>query len=133
MREDHLLPTIDSWLGHLFDETHLEETIGAMSNIDLNDSTSLEELDARRTIKDCDKRIANFEIACGASDDPETIAVFARRTEGVRSERKGAELRLRRATTRTRSATSCKAFLTQSLSWLVHHRKIAAACTKRPG
>ena len=36
---------------------------------------------------------------CGASDDPETIAGFARRIEGVRSERKGAELRLRRATT----------------------------------
>ncbi len=99
VREDHLLPTIDSWLGQLFDEKHLEETIDTMANIDLNDSTSLEELDARRTIKDCDKRIANFEIACGVSDDPDTIAGFTRRIESVRSERKGAELRLRRATT----------------------------------
>ena len=99
IREDHLLPTIDSWLGQLFDERHLEKTIDTMANIDTNDSTSLEELDARRTIKDCDKRIANFEIACGVSDDPDTIAGFTRRIESVRSERKGAELRLRRATT----------------------------------
>lgn len=99
VREDHLLPTIDGWLGQLFDEDHIEDTIGALASIDLNDANSAEELEARRSIKDCDKRIANFEIACGVSDDPDTIAGFARRIESVRSERKGAEIRLRRVTT----------------------------------
>ncbi|MFT7650168.1 MAG: hypothetical protein ACI8Y4_004934 [Candidatus Poriferisodalaceae bacterium] len=99
VREDHLLPTIDGWLGQLFDEDQIEDTIGALASIDLNDANSAEELEARRRIKDCGKRIANFEIACGVSHDPDTIAGFARRIESVRSERNGAEIRLRRVTT----------------------------------
>ena len=99
IREDHLLPTIDSWLGQLFDGDHLEDTISSLAHIDLNDANTVEELEARRDIKECDKQIGNFEIACGASSDPDTIAGLARRIESARSERKGAEIRLRRATT----------------------------------
>ncbi|MBT8240920.1 MAG: recombinase family protein, partial [Acidimicrobiia bacterium] len=99
VREDHLLPAIDQWLGQLFDTNHIDDTISALANADLNDTNSIEELQARQAIKECDKRIANFEIACGSTEDPETIAGLARRIESARSERHGAEIRLRRATT----------------------------------
>ena len=58
-----------------------------------------EELATRRTIKVCDKRIANFETALGLTDDPDTIAGFARQIERTRAERNSAEIRLRRLTT----------------------------------
>jgi site-specific DNA recombinase len=96
---ENSLPTIDGWLGQLFDEDHIEDTVRTLANVEQDDLATAEKLEARRTIKDCDKRIGNFEIACGATDDPETIAGFARRIERTRSERKGAELRLRRVTT----------------------------------
>ena len=99
VREDQLLPTIDDWLGQLFDPDHLDDTICSMANVETDQLDAAEELAARRVIKDCDKRIANFEIALGVTEDPDTIAGFARQIERTRAERKNAELRLRRLTT----------------------------------
>ncbi|MGF1600109.1 MAG: recombinase family protein [Acidimicrobiales bacterium] len=99
VREDHLLPTIDSWLSQLFDDDHIDDTISTLANVEADPIGAAEELAARRAIKDCDKRIANFEAALGVTDDPDTLAGFARQIERARAERKGAELRLRRLTT----------------------------------
>jgi DNA invertase Pin-like site-specific DNA recombinase len=99
VREDHLLPTIDNWLGQLFDPDHIDGTISSLAKVETDQLDAAEELAARRVIKDCDKRIANFEIALGVTDDPDTIAGFARQIERARAERKNAELRLRRLTT----------------------------------
>ena len=103
VREDHLLPTIDNWLGELFDPDHIDHTIETLANVETDQIDAAEELAARRTIKDCDKRIANFEIALGTTNDPDTIAGFARQIERTRAERKSAELRLRRLTTGKRT------------------------------
>lgn len=67
-----MLPTIDNWLGQLSDPDHIAGTISSL---------------------------ANFEIALSVTDDPDTIAGFARQIERTRAERKNAELRLRRLTT----------------------------------
>ena len=99
VREDQLLPTIDRWLAQLFDEDHIDETVSSLANVESNDINTAEEMAARRTIKECDKRIANFETALGVTDDADTIAGFARQIERTRAERKSAELRLRRLTT----------------------------------
>ncbi len=99
IREDQLLPTIDGWLAQLFDGEHRDDTVNTLANVEHDELGVAEALEARRTINDCDKRIANLEIACESSDDPETITGFARRIERVRAERKGAEIRLRRVTT----------------------------------
>ncbi len=58
VREDQLLPTIDQWLGQLFDEEHLDATIDTLAAVDLHKSTSTEELEARSVIADCDKQKA---------------------------------------------------------------------------
>lgn len=99
VREDQLLPTIDRWLAQLFDEHHIDATVSSLANVETNDINTAEEMAARRTIKECDKRIANFETALGVTDDADTIAGFARQIERTRAERKNAELRLRKLTT----------------------------------
>ena len=99
VREDQLLPTIDRWLAQLFDEDHIDETVSSLAKVESNDINTAEEMAARRTIKECDKRIANFETALGVTDDADTITGFARQIERTRAERKNAELRLRRLTT----------------------------------
>lgn len=99
VREDQLLPTIDRWLCQVFDDDNIDDTITTLANVEIDDLNTAEELETRRMIKDCDKRIANLEIACESTTDPDTIAGFARRVERIRAERKAAELRLRRLTT----------------------------------
>ena len=99
IREDQLLPTIDDWLGQLFDEEHIGDTVATLASVEQTDVSAAGELEARRAIKDCDKRIANFETALGLTDEPDTIAGFARQIDRIRAERKGAELRLRQLTT----------------------------------
>ena len=100
VREDQLLPTIDRWLAQLFDDDHIGDTLTSLSQVESSDINNAEEIEARRAIKQCDKRIANFETALGVTDDVDTIAGFARQIERTRAERKGAEVRLRRLTTR---------------------------------
>lgn len=99
VREDHLLPTIDGWLGQLFDEAHLEETITSLAEIEDDPIGTAEEAQARQAIKDCAKRIANFEAALGMTSDADTLAGYTRQIERARAEQKGAELRIRRAST----------------------------------
>ena len=93
------MPTIDQWLAQLFDGEHIDETIRTLADLDQHDTDTIQELEARRAIKECDKKIANFEAALGVTDDPDTLAGFARQIERTRAERKTVELRLRRATT----------------------------------
>ena len=38
VREDQLLPVIDDWLGHLFDDTNLDTTVAALAAVDANDN-----------------------------------------------------------------------------------------------
>lgn len=100
VREDQLLPIVDDWLCQLFDDDHLDATVEALAGAQHSPVDHAEELVARRALKECDRRIANFETALGVTDDPDTIAGFARRIEQVRAERKNAEVRLLRLTTR---------------------------------
>jgi site-specific DNA recombinase len=98
VREDHLLPTIDGWLAHLFNDDHIDETVKTLASVEHDELNTAELLEARRTIKDCDKRIGNLEIACETTNDADTIAGFAQRIERIGAKRKGAEIRLRRLT-----------------------------------
>jgi hypothetical protein len=99
VREDQLLPTIDRWLCQLFDDDSIDDTVRTLASVESNELNTVEEMEARRAIKYCDKRIANFETALGVTDDADTIAGFARQIERTPAERKSAELRLRRLTT----------------------------------
>ncbi len=100
VREDQLLPAVDQWLAELFDKDHLDDTTKALANTEHPDTSTVDELETRRTIKDCDKRIANFEAALGATDDNDTIAGFIQQIERSRAERKNAQSRLQRLTTK---------------------------------
>ena len=99
IREDQLLPTIDGWLCQLFDDDHIDETVSTLAAVDTENRSRAQEIQIRQAIKDCDKRTANFETALGLTEDPDTLAGFARQIERTRAERKSAELRLRQLTT----------------------------------
>lgn len=70
-----------------------------MAAVDTENRSRAQEIQIRQAIKDCDKRTANFETALGLTEDPDTLAGFARQIERTRAERKSAELRLRQLTT----------------------------------
>ena len=99
VREDHLLPAVDSWLGQLFNDDHLDEIARSLAAAEQGEPNGGELLEARRTIKDCDKRIRTLEIACETTNDTDTIAGFAQPIERIRTKPKRAEIRLRRLAT----------------------------------
>ncbi len=51
VRQDQLLPTIDRWLGQLFDDDHIDETVSSLSQVESNDINTAEEMEARRAIR----------------------------------------------------------------------------------
>ena len=61
---------------------------GIPDMVEIDELNTAEQLDARRTIKDCDKRIDNLEIACESTTDADTIAAALLTPEAsTRSER----------------------------------------------
>ncbi len=81
IREDQLLPTIDGWLGQLFDDNHRDDTIKTLADVEGDNLSAAEELEARRALKDCDTRIANYERAIGMTPDQDTVAGLLQRIE----------------------------------------------------
>jgi DNA invertase Pin-like site-specific DNA recombinase len=95
VREDHLLPIIDSWLAQLFTPDNIDATCDALQRSQQTSIATTEELEARRTIKECDTELANYRAALRTAPS-DTIAQWIVETE---DRRKAAELRLRRLTT----------------------------------
>lgn len=60
VREDQLLPTIDKWLCQLFDDESIDDTVRTLASVESNELNTVEEMEARRVIKDCDKRIGEL-------------------------------------------------------------------------
>ena len=102
VREEHLLPAIDSWLATLFDASNAQDTCKMLEDSQRSVQTDAEELQARHTIKECDQELANYRAGMKAAPS-DTIASWIQETE---RRRQAAEIQLRRATTgQTMSAT----------------------------
>lgn len=95
VREEHLLPIVDNWLGELFSPDNIENTTTTLERSQQTPQATADELEARRVIKECDAELANYRAALKAAPS-ETVAGWIRETE---DRRKAAELRLRKLTT----------------------------------
>ncbi len=95
VREEHLLPIVDNWLGELFDPDNIEGTCMTLERSQQNPQATVDELEARRVIKECDRELANYRAALKTSPN-EAVAGWITETLG---RRKAAEIRLRKMTT----------------------------------
>lgn len=95
VREEDLLPTIDDWLNQLFDPIEIERTCQTLHQSQAAPDATAEELEARRTIKECDTELANYREALRTAPSA-AVAGWIAETE---ERRKAAELRLARIST----------------------------------
>ena len=95
VREDHLLPAIDNWLNDLFNDTNIDTTCQTLAASQKTPTATIEEQQARQTIKDCDTELANYRAALKTAPS-DTVAQWISETE---ARRKTAEIRLRHLTT----------------------------------
>ena len=95
VREEHLFSLVDNWLPELFAPDNIEGTCMALAKSQKAPQASIDELEARRTIKECDDELANYHAALKSAPS-ETVAQWIGETE---DRRKASELRLRSMTT----------------------------------
>ncbi len=95
LREDKVVPALDEWLGQLFDPANLDATCSLLASVyeDHEDTSRAEQ--ARRTLVDCDDRLAKYRAALDAGADAATVATWMAE---VTAERSRAEIALRAAT-----------------------------------
>jgi site-specific DNA recombinase len=98
IREMHIVPPLDDWISGVFDPERLEETCRALAEAQeppLEEDGRKEA--ARRSLADCDARLARYRTALEAGTDP---AVVSQWISEVQAERRTAaeELRRRRPT-----------------------------------
>jgi site-specific DNA recombinase len=95
LREAVVLDPIDTWLAQVFAPSRLTDTLHLIANAADDDHThDLEREAARRSLAECDQRLARYRAALEAGTDPTLIA---RWTAEVNAQRAMAEHRLRQA------------------------------------
>lgn len=93
IREDHLLPHLDSWLAELFGAEHLDETCQAMAAAAGTNGT-VDTSSIKTAIRECDRKLERYRQALEADTDPVLVAGWIKQAT---KERAGAEARLREA------------------------------------
>lgn len=94
VRETQIVPPIDDWIAGVFEPERLDETCRALA--EAQEPVPAEDGHAeaaRRTLADCDDRLARYRAALEAGTD---LAVVARWINEVQAERRAAEAGLRR-------------------------------------
>ena len=94
LREDKVVPALDEWLARLFYPAHLEETCAQLAGAYEQHEDTARAEQARQTIADCDRRLAQYRSALDAGADAATVAGWM--TE-VTAERNRADRALRAA------------------------------------
>jgi site-specific DNA recombinase len=93
VREAQIVPSLDDWIAGVFEPDRLEETCRALAETQepAPEDGGRQEA-ARRTLADCDARLARYRKALEAGTDP---SVVARWITEVQAERRAAEEGLR--------------------------------------
>jgi site-specific DNA recombinase len=94
VRETQIVPPLDEWISRIFEPDRLDETCRALA--EAQEPAAADEgsaAAARRTVADCDARLARYREALEAGTDPAVIARWIAEVEG---ERRAAEESLRR-------------------------------------
>jgi site-specific DNA recombinase len=95
LREDLVVPELDRWLASLFTPAHLPATIKALAEaqeMDVGPGRAAMLEAARRTLADCDQRLAKYRAGLEAGMDPGLVAQW---TGEVSAQRLQAEQQLR--------------------------------------
>ena len=104
LREAVVLDPIDTWLAQVFAPARLTDTLHRLADAADDDHThDLEREAGRRSLAECDQRLARYRAALEAGTDPTLIA---RWTAEVNAQRAMAEHRLRQASGTTRMTPS---------------------------
>ena len=101
VREDQILAEMDPWICQIFAPANLRHTIEALLDARDNEAERVAIEAAKRTIDDCNRRMARYRSALDAGGDPQEIGNWMAET---RAERLKAEGKLR-AITRKREIT----------------------------
>lgn len=94
VREDAIVPPLDAWLAGAFDAEHLDGTVDTLLAPDEADLHQARAQAARRTLADCEQRLATYRSALEAGAD---LRVVARWTKETEEQRRAAEHELRQA------------------------------------
>jgi site-specific DNA recombinase len=84
LREDAVMPELDSWLAQLFDPTSLAETCRLLAGTQ-GDTASPREKRARATLRECDRKLASHRRAIEGGLDPEIVGQWMRETAAERA------------------------------------------------
>ncbi|MEU3556158.1 hypothetical protein [Streptomyces fragilis] len=78
LREDTITPRLDRWIAHAFTPDRLTTTLTALAHATAAAAKAAaagtpDEDQARRTLKECDKRLARYRAALAAGADPTVV------------------------------------------------------------
>jgi len=113
VREQAIVPSLDTWIGSLFTDEHLDATCEALAEVsDLDpDDDEGRQLDLRRQLKECDNKLARYRALLEHDDQ---ITVVGAWIAEVEQERKHLERELgRKPTARKLTKTEIKAMVRQ--------------------
>ena len=85
VREEQILPALDSWLLKLFTPHRLASTIREMATSCSPPSESVPASDTAATVAECDAKLARYQAALDAGGDPATIASWTRTVTAERA------------------------------------------------
>lgn len=83
LREDAVVPSLDAWLARAFGADQINRSLAAMEAS--QPDTSVETSQLRRTVADCDRRLARHRAALEAGADPALVAQWTRDVQAERA------------------------------------------------
>jgi site-specific DNA recombinase len=89
VRENAVLDPLDTWLAEAFAPRRIEQSLTALENAQPNDAPAVEA--TRRTIAECERKLARHRAALEAGADPALVVAWSRE---VQRQRTVAEARL---------------------------------------
>jgi DNA invertase Pin-like site-specific DNA recombinase len=93
LREDDLLPHLDTWLAELFGDEHIDDTCAAMAAIATTEA-AVDTSSIKAAIRESDRKLERYRQALEAGTDPTIVAGWIKQ---VTTERAAAETQLRQA------------------------------------
>jgi site-specific DNA recombinase len=103
LREDSVVPKLDTWLSKAFAPHNLDTTVAALADAsDQDDQATADAATHRTTLAECDRKLAQYRTLLDQGTDPTIVAAWIREVE---IERIGAQAKLREATGRTAMTT----------------------------
>ena len=101
LREDAVLPSLDGWLGRLFEPRNVHTTIDAIASAPSTDASPAKTVtdEARRVADEVEQQLARYRAALDAGADPSVVASWIADAQTRRS-RAEQVLRCRQAPTR---------------------------------